>query len=291
MRAFRLILLPLLCVALTGCPPPPPPPKGYYGITHEMPEVVSRINANNARIHSLWAKMDFTAVMYDDDNRGHRVDGDGTVIYLKPGHLRMVGTKPFVGRIFEIGGNAERYWLIVQPEVSEMWWGWHRNLGKPCARELPIPPDLVTEVFGVSDIARNFLQQPVPTMRFSNEDDAYLFLWSVAGRDRWIARKEVWYDRATFLPIRVIFYDDDGRALLRAKLSEHKPVEVEGSVEGEQPRIATRYDLFFPETKTTMLFTLGSVRERNRGVPTPRSFPFPAEPGVDRITQIDADCP
>ena len=277
------------CLVLTGCRPPTPPPSGYYGDTLAMADVITNINDNNARINTLWAKVsDYKTTIYDDKNKPHVAHGEGTLIYLKPGHMRMVGNMIGAGRIFEIGSNADRYWLIAKP-AELMWWGWYRNLGKACAKNAPIPPDLVTEVFGVSDIARDFLREPVPTMRFNNEKDAYMFIWNVQAPDRWIARKEVWYDRASFLPIRVSFYDDDGRVLLRAELSDHQPIEIEGSDEG-QPKVATKYNLFFPDTKTTMLFSLANVRPRNRGVPTVRSFPFPLEPQVDQIVQIDEAC-
>ena len=37
-------------------------------------------------------------------------------------------------------------------------------------------------------------------MRFNHEQDAYMFVWSVKGVDRWYAYKEIWYDRVSKMP-------------------------------------------------------------------------------------------
>ena len=63
-------------------------------------------------------------------------------------------------------------------------------------------------------------------MRFNNDADAYMFLWNVKLPDRWAVQKEIWYDRATLLPKLVLLFDENGRVVLRAYLSNYKSVEV-----------------------------------------------------------------
>src|SRR5690606_20580822 len=104
------------------------------------------------------------------------------------------------------------------------------------------------EVLGVSNIETDFLAEPAPVMRFNNDADAYMFIWIVQGPNRLIARKEVWYDRQTKLPKLILLFDDDGRIVLRAYLSEHQRIAVSDLPETEQPMIATRYNLFFPDS-------------------------------------------
>ena len=66
-------------------------------------------------------------------------------------------------------------------------------------------------------------------MRFNNDADVYMFVWSIRGIDRFIAQKEIWYDRATKQPRRVYLFDDNGRVILRAFLRNHAPLEVPGA--------------------------------------------------------------
>jgi hypothetical protein len=50
-------------------------------------------------------------------------------------------------------------------------------------------------------IPTNFLQQPSPVMLFNNDYDAYMILWTVMLPDRWVAQREIWYDRKTKLAL------------------------------------------------------------------------------------------
>ena len=182
-----------------------------------------------------------------------------------------------------------------------MWWGWYRNLGKPCVdvRQIPVRPDLVLQVLGVGMINTNFLEPPVPTMRFNNvvrldastdNVGAYMFIWNVPAGDRWVAQREIWYDRVTKLPWRVSLYDENGRAVVQARLSGHAPVELKGVPEERWPRVARNYELFFPDTGSTMTFDLDEVEPERRGVPTRRGIAFPRDPNVDEVIQLDEAC-
>src|SRR5690606_19259815 len=130
--------------------------------------------------------------------------------------MRLTGEKPIVGQVFEVGSTQDRYWLLVPEQLQTMWWGNFENVGKPCALDIPIRPELILEVLGVSNIETDFLAEPAPVMRFNNDADAYMFIWIVQGPNRLIARKEVWYDRQTKLPKLILLFDDDGRIVLRA---------------------------------------------------------------------------
>jgi hypothetical protein len=267
--------------------------RGYYGPTESMADVVAAINANNERVPTLWARHTYEATVVDEKGKPHFVNGDGHLLFRQPYEILLRGSKDVLGTVFEVGSNDERFWLKLVPEADTMWWGNYRNLGKPCAKEIPIRPDLILEVLGVSRIETDFTRQPAPTMRFNNDQDAYMFVWNVqaSGPSRWIAQKEVWYDRQTKHPRLVLLFDDDGRVVLRAYLTQHKPVQVpEGPNMQPPPVVATDYQLFFPETKTRMWFALDDVMLQRNSIPNDRSFAFPSDPGVANEIQIDADC-
>jgi hypothetical protein len=265
----------------------------YVGETQSMAEVAAAINANNGALPTLWARHYFEATIVDERKKSHFVNGDGVLLYKAPRGMRLVGTKAAAGTVFEIGSTDDRYWLTLVPERNTMWWGSYANLGKPCVdlRNIPVRPDLVLEVLGVGTVNTNFLEPPAPTMRFNNDARAYMFVWNVPLPDRWAAQKEIWYDLETKLPRRVFLFDENGRVVLRAKLSNHAPVELPDVPQEKWPRVARLYELFFPDTGSTMKFELDEVALERRGVPTRRGIAFPDDAKVDQVIQLDGNCP
>lgn len=281
-----------LCL-LAGCHPPVKAPAGYYGRTDPMMKVVEDVNQNNQAIPTLWSSIDYKATVVDANRKPHTVKGDGVLMYRTPRDMRLIGNVVAVGTVFEVGSMADRYWLVLKPEMETMWWGYHRNVGKPCVTEaLPIPPYYVVEVLGAATIDTNFNTLPAPTMRFDNDRDVYAFVWVAKLPDRWFAVKEVWYDRKTKLPVRVMLYDVNGRVVLRAELGNHKPIEVKDRPREKWPKVASTFRLFFPDTGTRMELDLTDVMLDKRGIPTRRGmvFPDPAKAGVQNVIQVDKAC-
>lgn len=286
--------LAFFLVLICGCTPQRPAPTGraYFGPTEPLEAVVARINANNQPIRTLFAYHTFEATIYDEHGKGTFVNGRGTLNYRKPGELLLQGKKE-VGSVFEIGSNPDRYWLTVVLGPDTMWWGYYRNLGKPCIdQSIPIRPDAMLEILGVGDIDTDFTREPAPTMRFNNDADAYMFVWNVRAvhPDRWIAYREIWYDRQTLRPTLVLLFDPDGRVILRAYLSNYQPLEIEAMPKERLPSVATQYRLFFPDSGSKMNFTLSDVALQRNGKPDDRTFQFPKQPGVSNIIQIDQGC-
>jgi hypothetical protein len=170
------------------------------------------------------------------------------------------------------------------------WWGHYRNVGKPCAETIPIRPDLIGEVLGIGQINTDLLQSPAPVLRFNNDLDVYMFVWSAKLADRWVAEKEVWYDRKTLKPLKVLLFDTNGRIVLRADLSGHQAIEVPGTGAESWPQIATVYDLFFPETRSTMKLKLSDMALNTKtGHPKEGTIAFREEADV-KVIQIDEAC-
>ena len=292
-------LFPLLALALiAGCRQDggtsATRPTVYTGPTLPMAEVVRQINARNERLPTLWARHYYEVTLVDDKKQSHFVNGDGALLFRRPAHMLLVGTKPAAGRVFEIGSTDEVYWLKVTPEMDTMWWGKYEHLGKPCVKPIPISPGGVFEVLGVSTFNTDFTALPAPVMRFNNDADAYMFVWVARVADRYVAVKEIWFDRATLLPKLVLLFDADGRVQLRAFLANHKPVETPDTPPDQWPNVATSYKLYFPETGTKMSFDLNELKPDVNGVPSRRGIVFPGvtaeEAGASKVIQLDADC-
>jgi hypothetical protein len=265
---------------------------GYWEQTLPMYQVVEKVNANNRKLPTLWASLkDFEVSIVDDTGKRHDEVLGGNILYRAPRELRVVGTKP-LGSIVEIGSNNLLYWLTARsPGPDTVWWGRYENLGKECSKEIPVRPDLVLEVLGLSSINEDFNRLPAPTMRFNNFADAYMFVWVDKAPDRWIAWKEIWYDRKTFLPTVVALFDPNGRIVLQAKLSKHVAVEVPGLSKEQWPKVATEYDLAFPETKSKMYLKFDEVALKHKGAPNDASFQFSSDRvSVKTKIQLDEAC-
>src|SRR4051794_32544095 len=145
-----------------GCHPRPPGPNviGYEGRTDPINKVVADVNQNADQIPTLRGGGDFEAWITEhasDKDKTHYVNGQVTLLYQRPQSMRLIGNKDIAGRIFEIGSNDERYWVIIRGEQDTMWTGTWKNIGRIDPSQLPVRPDLVIEVLGVQSITTNLL--------------------------------------------------------------------------------------------------------------------------------------
>ena len=286
----------MLGLLSAGCRPKVPPgPKGYFGETESMNAVVARINANNERLPTLWMRHSFAARIVEKPKAGKprttNIGGRGTIMYQAPNNLFMNGTHELGTRIFELGCNAEQYWMGVPYEkVDTIWHGRTEHLGKPCVESIPIRPDLLLEVLGVFTIDPNLARFPAPVMRFNNDQDAYMFTWIRPRTDRFVAEKEVWYDRKTLRPRLVNLFGEEGRILLRAYLSDHRPVDVQGVEKNQRPTVPGRYDLLFTDSGSQMTIEITDAYVRYKGAPEARAFRMPNVDNYGTPIQLDESC-
>lgn len=276
----------LLLIFLPSCRPEREPRvAGYFGPTEPLADVVEQINANNARIPTLWAKGYFEATIVDEKRKKQFVNGDAVLLLRKPHEFRMVGRKDVAGQVFELGTTEREYWMIVRPEADTMWWGTFDQLEHADPTLIPVRPDLLMQVLAVGDIDTDLTREPAPVMRFNSDADAYMLVWVYRGPNRYVAQREVWYDRQTKLPKLVLLFDGHGRIVVRAYLSGHR--ELAGA-EGGGAKVAGRYQLFFPDSGTRMDLTLSDAKPTQNGVPRAGSIAFPGEnAGVSNIVRVD----
>jgi hypothetical protein len=163
-----------------------------------------------------------------------------------------------------------------------------KNAGDPRCQPMPVRPDLILDVLAIGAIDTDLSSEPYPVLRFDNDDDAYIVDSIVRQPSRLIIRKEVWYDRATLLPSKVILYDDNGRAVLIALVGDFDRLGGAAAA----PLLPTRYDLFFPDTGSKMQFVLRDEMLTKNGIPHPGSIHLPdlTRSGVKTVVQIDKDC-
>lgn len=277
---FALAVASLL---LGGCMPKNVGPTPYFGPTEPLVDVIAQINHRNAPIQSLWASGTFSAHLIDPQTK-KVTDGDGdlTLLYQPKKSLRAVG-KVLTEKVFDIGSNDDRYWLIL-PTQDAMWWGYQRLIGQGRAAQLPIRPDLLPEVLAITPLESDLLKEPAPTLRFNNDQDCYMVTWNVLLSDRWAVQKEVWYDRKTLNARVILLFDANGRIVLRAYPTDEQPID------GVAPKttMPSRFDMFFPDSGSTFSIHLKQLEASHNNAPNARSFAFPGDrAGVSHTVQID----
>ena len=282
---MRRLLVITLAALSAGCVAHPQGRQPYFGPTLPLTDIIHQINERNTAVTSLWSSGTFSAHLIDPQTK-KKTDGDGdlTLLYQPKKNLRVVG-KVLTQKVFDIGGNDDRYWLIL-PTEDVMWWGYTRLIGQGRASQLPIRPDLLPEVLAVTPLETDLLKEPAPTLRFNNDQDCYMVTWNVQLSDRWAVQKEVWYDRATLQPRLVLLFDPNGRVALRAYLSKFQPIYLGNGKNG--PQIASQFDMLFPESGSKFSITLKQLEDSHNNAPNGRSFAFPGDrAGVSRTIQID----
>jgi hypothetical protein len=290
--SFIASLLLVILTLTTGCPSPPDirPTTYYAGPTLPLAAVVDEVNANNEKLPTLWSRHTFQAWIVDERQKETYVDGDGELQYRAGGDFRLNCKKVGLGEIMTLGTNGDTYWLTVRPEVDTMWWGRMRFVGSPCSQQVPLDPTLIAQVLGVGRIDSNFLNLPAPVLRFNNDQDVYMVTWNVRQPTQWAAQREVWYDRKSLLPVRVMLYGEHGRVLLRADLANHEPVTTQRNAD-TGAKVATVYTLSFPDTGSRMILRLRDPLLSRNGFPKDAAFVLPLnKPGVAKVIQVDEAC-
>jgi hypothetical protein len=262
----------------------------YFGPTETIDQLVPEINANIEPLPTLWAKGDFDATIVDHDHRTN-VNGTAYLMHAKPQQMLFIGNADVLGEVFRMGSGVDKYWVTVKGDTDTCWWGTFANLGRVDPSTIPVRPDLVEAVLGLDVIDTDLTRQPCPVMRFNNDQRAYMIVWSVKGPDRWLAEKEIWYDLDTKLPRLVNLFDANGRVVLSAYLSDHKPVDMglTGTTQpSDVPKVATSYRMFFPESGSTLRLHLTDLRLKSQGHPNAQNFAFdPDDVDVKRVVNLD----
>lgn len=260
-----------------------------WGQTLSLTELTEQVNQNNQAITSLWASGYFEARLREklEDPPPLPIVGDLTMMYLADDRLLIKARKPGVD-VFELGSDGESFWLVL-PTESTLFIGTFAGLNPGKLAQMPVRPDLVLEVLGVKPLPEDLLATPVPMLRYNPDSTAYMLTFAepvAEGQNpRWQVVKEVWYDRATLLPTNIILFDPDGRPVLRAYLSRHERIDVS---DGPAPTTATRYDLYFPQTGSTMQIDLSKeLHLKRRGFPKEQSFRVPDRRGFERVEDLD----
>ena len=276
------LLLPMLAAGLLcgGCyvgkPVEVDPEALKWDEILTVTDVIERYNENTGALPSLWSRglMDATLRETLEGDTTTIASADVFIQHLKPSSVRLKVKKVGLpGDLLDLGTNGIDLWLL-DGYNDTLFIGKDDFLDPDKLEGLPIRPDLILQVLGVNNLSRDLLADPMPTLRFNPDSGGWYVLEfhepARRGESRLITAKEVWLDSKELLPRKVVLFDEAGRPVLRANLTAF--AEVGGEADAPPAKVATRYNLLFPETQSKMDIALEAPRLKYRGIPTERTF-------------------
>jgi len=275
MNRLGILLTLIAALGLSACTGPAPPmAPGYYGDTITLEQLVGRVNENNDRLPTIWAREHFQAVLVDrTKNQATHIDGYGNLLYTSPNQMKLTA-KNEVADLFDMGSDGSQFWLHEKHDQI-FWWGTYADAEGGDADQIPVRPDLVLEILGIRSLDAFLLREPSPVLRFNNIADVYMLDWQAEFAGHWAAVKEIWYDRQTLLPKRVLLFDAKGRVALWATLSNYQRVEWPAGDPSSWPMMATQFNLYFPYTGSSMAFELSDLTLSHNGFPNAATYRMP----------------
>lgn len=285
---ISLVWMMLACSLLLGCCAPPPPrlpQREYHPLPAYQPtyrELAVQHNRNLEGLDRLWIRTAVSMNWVDPDgsSRFERAD-DSRLILQRPSNLALaVGSSvPGVGTLLWAGCDDERYWLFDLREENRVYWGHHRNIGRPCSLELALPmhPRDTPRLLGLAEL----------------DPDHGGHVWWDYAIGGWVieptnAGYRVLVQHETGLPMRVDLLDEAGYSRLVCLLNADR----QGSQRAELP--PRRVDVLLLDSEERLTLEIREV-DRNPSRRRLNENQFSLESLMDsfrpgQIKQLDEAC-
>ncbi|MFP4145352.1 MAG: hypothetical protein ACOCTI_06900 [Phycisphaeraceae bacterium] len=215
-------------------------------------EIAERYNANLSGLDRLWATSVTSLRWVDEEGDRQFEQGEGNFIFVQPRNVALT-----IGKLGEPklwGGSSEtHYWLfelLGDPETA--WIGRHRYIGRPCARELPIPvnPTRVPYLLGLLPLEQEIDDPPeVEVYR------GYYVLYYRQDQLRMVL------DPETYRPVRVDLTNEAGESVVISRLYDPEGVDMLGIPAAAGPKVASRAEIFVPGEEAQMKLFLSNLTD------------------------------
>lgn len=246
-------------------------------------DAVRSVNANAAADgQALYAPLvTVTGRLRDRDGRFHDLDLRGVLVMRPPRSIFLRLDHALESGQMQLGSNDEDYWLAIRRGFETLWWGRHRNLGRPGVDPIPLDPPRVADALGLRRLPESSVLGP-----YGLRDEFHdKLMYGRPGDVQKVVTDRIYYvDRAPPYFVRGIdFYDDAGTDVeMQVTLSDYQGV---AGVPGRQR--ARRIEILWPRRESWMKINIEGLK-----VPEtvhPRTFIRPTElpDGVRTMRQVD----
>jgi len=236
------LALIILGSSIVGCPP------AEEEITRIGPpddspkeEVIARVNQNSAGMNFLLKGVgDADGEYTHPDGRREKFQLRTLMLYRRPQKLYMEFNHDLQGTMMEVGSNNRESWVWWKQDDRQYWWGEHNRLTTSSYADIPVRPDHLSSVLGLAKLPTN---ENDYIFKVKNDHYEYMFI----DRDDLnnpYNQKTVYIDRwQPFLIREIVFSDEYGKEVMRAKLSHYE------TIEGSNVRVPHRIKLYGPGDK------------------------------------------
>lgn len=220
-----LLALVLMMAGMVGCPPTrevlPP-------VTDDVPSevVIERVNRNVRAMDFLLRAGGVSASgkVARASGKTDSFDANGTLFFRRPRNLYMELQQALAGKI-EMGSNAQEFWYWEKFEHEKYYTGRHAGMPDPWETDIPLRPDQLVEMLGLSELPTRTGGAGGPT--FVVGDDYYFlnFFNRDAGGKTFQSKSVAISRRPPFLVSTITYYNPGSQPWLRAELKEYRPIE------------------------------------------------------------------
>ncbi|MDX9703673.1 MAG: DUF4292 domain-containing protein [Candidatus Auribacterota bacterium] len=178
-------------------------------------ELIQSVHAKNSQVERFKAdlKLTFTDTIR---SKGKTVHCDGKIALEKPDKLRLYGSQPLSGKIFDIISNSERFY-IYSPKEGRVLTGSSKQPLDSLEPATKIRPNDVMHAFLLYDI-KEMCERYV--CFFVHEDASYVLYFLEETNGTYSLAKRVWVDDDMFEITRHQTFDHSGELDLDVKITD-----------------------------------------------------------------------
>jgi len=190
-------------------------------------QISAIVNDNSARVAKLSSSAKLTSPHFPSLRASLAVE--------RPMNFRLVAEKTaLTGAELDLGSNDELFWFWVQrSDPRVLYFCNHERFAQSAARQMfPVEPQWLVEALGlVTFVSTDQHREPQRVGR------GRLRIESTIARREGVRRRVVEVDEATAAVVATHMYDENGKLLATALLSEHERDETSGAVLPRQVEI------------------------------------------------------
>lgn len=281
LRTLALMLPVIFVVGCARCPSAkiePVPPRDARQALQRVRDNLEVLNRIPLRTDAL-----VTFNFRDADGRRHTYPlQDATLIFQAPRRLRFTIKHSLAGSVARVGSNDEKYWLWIEPEISTMWVGEWRYVGRGGRSSLPLPPNQVLDALMLRPLPESLAGGLPPLLHKNGDDHRLLYLRLDADGWPYVAQEVVLDCCPPYQPIELIVRRADGQVAMRSQLRNYRRLGDDG------PYVAHRYVIDWPLDGAELRIDFHGPRLNPDQLPF---YHFENDPPVRNIESLDAAAP
>jgi hypothetical protein len=299
------VLLLAVCVLAAGC-------RKQCPLTRlSQDDLVAEYNRNAEQIPRLWARAKMQITLANGLTLGSvspLANPNGLLLLEQqnphPGQQNfvLIGRESLAMEIFRLGCNAEQglyyFWYNAGDYGGEALWGHQALAGAPNVKSLPLDPNQLLGVLGISILPSDFTHLPTVALSMTHQPgewidakDACAYVLTYIDRQpvsqRIGFRREIYFTWAKDQPARpylVKLFNQNGERVMVAKLSDYRPIQTDSD---PAPIMPTRFEIDWPANKTRIVMVLSEMSTEDKWDIEATEFSPPESIQVDKIIQVD----